>query len=135
MDELDAGYRLELTRSIMNLLMDWGLSPRDIVNVLEIKGVSVRHIERYRRTTPFPEDPALDEKIEHLVGISEGLRTAYPHSRQAGKNWLQKPQPRLGRRAPLAVIVNEGLNGIKSVRAELDCAFAWDQVNKGFPAK
>lgn len=128
----EADARLLLTRSIMNLLTDWGLSPKDIVNVLEIEGVSTRHIDRYRRDTAFPDTPDINERIEHLVGISEGLRTAYPHSRQAGKNWMQKPQTRLGRKAPLALIVNDGLRGIKSVRCEIDCVFAWDQVNKGF---
>ena len=127
----DENYRKELTRAIMRMMMGWGLSPRDIHTALGLE-VPFRQMQRFTTGVAFPECEDLDEKIEHLVGISEGLRTAYPHSSRAGVFWLQKPHNRLGNRAPLAAIVNDGLSGMKMVRAELDCTFGWEQTNLAY---
>jgi hypothetical protein len=127
----DENYRRELTRAIMKLMNSWGLSARDIHTALGLE-IPFRQMERYNTGTAFPDNDDLNERIEHLVGISEGLRTAYPHSPKAGVFWLQKPHIRLGHRAPLVAIVNDGLSGMKMVRAELDCTFGWEQTNLAY---
>lgn len=127
----DEQYRIELTRAIMRMMHSWGLSSRDIHNALGLD-TPFRQMERFNTGMAFPDTDDLNERIEHLVGISEGLRTAYPHNTSAGISWLKKPINRLGNRPPLTAIVTDGLAGIKMVRAELDCTFGWEQTNLAY---
>ena len=131
MDTDHEQYRVELTRAIMRMMQSWGLSTRDIHTALGLD-IPFRQMERFNMGMAFPDNDDINERIEHLVGISEGLRTAYPHNASAGINWLKKPINRLGNRPPLTAIVNDGLAGIKMVRAELDCTFGWEQTNQAF---
>jgi hypothetical protein len=65
------------------------------------------------------------ERVEHLLGIAEALRTAYPHNRQAGAIWLNRVNYRFDDRTPLAAMVEDGIVEILAVRMHLDCAYDW----------
>ena len=130
--EKEGGERRKLTQSIMFLLSDWGLSPKDICSVLEIPGVKARHIDRFHRGDVFPDLPDVNQRIEHLIGIAEGLRLAYPHNYRMGKHWLTQRNRRCGNRPPLELIVTDGVNGLVNVRAQIDCTFAWSEIDSAF---
>lgn len=116
-----------LTKATMALLDDWGLSAADIINVLGLPAKTrFRHLEHYRRDTPFPSDTQIMLRIEHLIGISDALRTTYPLNSRIGIIWLRKPHRRLAHRTPLAAMIEDGLDGLRSVRAELDCSYSWE---------
>jgi hypothetical protein len=54
------------------------------------------------------------------------LRTTYPLNSRIGLIWLRKPHRRLTHRTPLATILEDGMDGLRSVRAELDCSYSWE---------
>lgn len=118
--------RVELTRAIIQILDSWGLADSDQVLVLGLpKGTPTRAVRRYRKDTPLPEDDAVMERVEHVIGIAEALRTTFPRNVHMGARWMRDPHRRFDQRSPVATIVEGGVGGLIAVRAHLDCAFAW----------
>lgn len=127
MESISHEDRVVLTRAIMHILDNWGLNAAEQLAILSLpKGTPKRNLRKYREDVPFPEDAAVMERMEHLVGIADALRTTYPHNPAMGTLWMKQPLRRFENRPPLSVIVEDGLNGLKCVRAHLDCFYAWD---------
>lgn len=119
--------RLELTKLTIALLDSWGVEPAQQISLLALPPeTKPREVRRYREHTPFPEDPAIDERVEHLVGIAEALRTSYPHNAYMGNIWLNRPNHRFDNRSPLTCMIEDGIGGLLAVRTHLDCAYDWD---------
>ena len=118
---------LELTPHIIGLLDSWQLPPEQIAVLLGLEGqLSSRDFRKFRSKSaalPFSED--LAERVEHITGIIEALTTAYPHSREMRVLWLRRPLGRFDKAMPLAVMLNEGIDGLVRVRIEVDCAYGW----------
>ncbi len=128
MDQISEDDRIALTQAIMAMLDDWGLASVEIINLLELPPKTrFRQLERFRRNTPFPDSEQTMLHIEHLVGIADALRTTYPRNARMGQIWLRRPHRRLSNRTPLATMIENGVNGLRSVRAELDCAYSWER--------
>lgn len=117
---------LDLTRAIMSILDGWGLNGEAQLAVLNLpKGTPLRALRRYRENTPFPNDANVYERVEHIIGIADALRTTYPHNPPMGILWLQQPNSRFAQRPPLQLIIENGLEGLVEVRAHLDCSWDW----------
>lgn len=120
--------RVAMTRTIIYILDSWGISDSEQVAVLGLPaGTPTRAVRRYRKDTPLPEDDRVMERVEHVVGIAEALRTTYPRNAHMGPRWMQQPHRRFSNRTPARTVVAEGLGGLIAVRAHLDCAFAWER--------
>ena len=130
MHDMTHDERVRLTRAIIAILDQWGVSPGDQVSLLGLpEGTPSRTVRRYRDDTPLPDEPAVMERVEHIIGIAEALRTTYPHNASMGAIWMQRPHRRFGRRSPVAAIIEDGLSGLQAVRADLDCGYAWRQTD------
>jgi hypothetical protein len=126
MENLSHEDRITLTRAIVNLLDSWGVSAADQVGLLALpEGTRVGVIRQFRQNTPFPEDARVLERIEHLIGIADALRTSYPHNAHMGAIWMNKVNYRFDNCTPLATMLEGGLGGIIAVRTHLDCAYDW----------
>jgi len=118
-----------LTRMIMSILDSWGLNGQAQMGILNLpKGIPVRALRRYRENTPFPDDAGVYERVDHIVGIYDALRTTYPHNPPMGVLWMKQTNTRFQDQSPLQVIVAGGLQGLVRVRTHLDCTYDW-QVN------
>jgi hypothetical protein len=125
-EKMNLEERVMVTRAIINILDSWGVSAAHQVALLALpKGTRPGAIRQFRQSTPFPEDAGLMERIEHLVGIADALRTSYPHNAHMGSIWMNKVNHRFDNRTPLAAMLEDGLNGIMAVRMHLDCAYDW----------
>lgn len=123
MDEM-----LEFTRSIMVILDDWKLSGPAIMELLALpKGTPVRVLRRYRENTPFPNDVKVLERLTHIVGIAEALRTSYPHNPAMTSIWLNQKSKKFNNKIPLQIMTENGLDGLEEVRSHLDCAYDWQK--------
>ena len=121
---------VQITKHIMRVLDEWGLSGQDIINVLALpKNIRARHLDRFRDDTPFPADEEIMQRIEHIAGIADALRTSFPRNAHMGIHWLRTPHKRFKNLAPLHVVTEQGLTGLRIVRAELDCAFGWNETS------
>jgi hypothetical protein len=120
--------RIALTRAVMAMLDDWGLASTEIIQLLGLPSKTrLRQLEHFRHNKPFPDNEQIMMRIEHLVGIADALRTSYPRNARMGTIWLRRPHRRLSYRTPLATMIEGGVKGLRSVRAELDCAYSWER--------
>ena len=120
---------VSLTRSIMSILDSWGLSGDALMAVLALpEGTPKRALRKYRDNTPFPDSEEVYQRLDHIIGIADALRTTYPHNPPMGILWLQQKNKQFQNRIPLQIILDDGLDGLREVRAHLDCAYDW-QIN------
>ena len=117
----------QLASMIIELLDQWAVETEDQILVLSLpEKTPLRAIRKYRKCTPFPEGDQIMERVEHIIGIAEALRTTYPRNSQMGSQWMNKPHKRFAGKTPVQLMVEGGLKGVIQVRSQLDCAFAWE---------
>lgn len=119
--------RLELTAAIIELLDDWGASDGDKLGLLALPEKTRSRVIRVMRegSRALPDCTETDERIEHIIGIYEALCTSNPLNMAAGPMWMRRPNNRFRDRAPVRAMIEDGLAGIKAVRAHLDCSWSW----------
>lgn len=120
-----------ITRSVMNHLDSWNLSSVQALAVLGLSDESKsRQIQNFRNgVKPFPEAPELMQRIDHVIGIADALRTTFPFSDNMRQLWMRRPHRRFKNNPPLAIIVNDdSIKGLLMVRSEVDCSY-------GFPTQ
>jgi Antitoxin Xre/MbcA/ParS C-terminal toxin-binding domain len=122
-----AEQQLLRTQKVMSALDDWGLNGEQILAVLDLPTTErSRHLAKYRKDTPFPEDEKVACRVTFLLGIIDALRTTYPRNLQMGARWMAAPHVRLKNRCPLQAMLEDGETGVVAVLSELDCAYAWE---------
>lgn len=131
MQELTLEDRTTLGKIIVSILDDWGLQAPDQISILDLpKNTPTRTIRKYReQVSAIPADTNVMERIRHIVGIADALRTTFPRNAQMGSQWMNKPSRRFNDQTPLSVMLQGGLSGVKAVRAHLDCTYAWSQTD------
>jgi len=118
--------QITLTVRIMEILDGWGMSAAEIISLLALpEKTPTRALRRYRDNTAFPVSVETEERIEHIIGITDALRTSYPHNPQMGKMWIRQRSKKLKDEIPLQIIVENGLEGIIEIRKHLDCSYDW----------
>jgi hypothetical protein len=131
MSALTPEDRTELGRMAVNLLDDWGIGAAQQISMLGLpQDTRTRMLRRYLEDTPLPDDPAVMQHVEHLMGIAEALRTTFPRNASIAVLWLKQPCKRLRRRRPMDIMVEDGLSGLITVRTHLDCSFAWRESER-----
>lgn len=118
--------QITLTISIMGILDSWGMSAAEIISLLALpEKTPTRALRRYRENTPFPVTAEVEERIDHILGITDALRTSYPHNPQMGKMWIRQRSKKLKNQIPLQIIIENGLEGVVEIRKHLDCSYDW----------
>ena len=96
----------------MTLLDAWQVAETARIALLglppDTPTVLLRH---YYENTPLPDEPLLNERVEHLIGIADALRTSWPHNAHMGAIWMNRPNNRFDGRTPLSVLLEDGLPG------------------------
>jgi len=134
MESLNADDCSQLACLIVALLDDWGVNAGDQLALLALpEGTRAGAIRQHRQGAPFPEDAAVAERIEHLTGIADALRTTYPRNARMGAIWMNTVNYRFDNRTPLAAMLADGLNGLLAVRVHLDCAYDWNLSGSNRP--
>ncbi len=118
---------VSITKTVMRYLDAWKLTSDEIINILGLDSkIRTRHLQAFRSGNKIlPQQKETFQRIEHVAGIVEALRTAYPMSVSTRARWLYKPCRRFQKQTPLSVIMAEGINGLIKVRIEVDCAYGW----------
>lgn len=125
--ELDEAERVALSRTIVELLNQWGVDGADQVTLLGLPSdTKPRALRRYHENTALPNSPEINERIDHLLGIADALRTSNPRSASAASIWLHSVNYRFDNRTPLDAMIQDGLGGLLAVRTHLDCAYDWN---------
>lgn len=123
---MSADEQIALTVRIMEILDGWGMTSEEIISVIALpEKTPTRALRRYRDKTAFPVSVELEERLDHIIGITEALRTSYPHNPNMGKMWIRQRSKKLNNQIPLQIIVENGLEGIVEIRKHLDCSYDW----------
>ena len=118
---------MQLARLIVTLFDSWEVRAEDQVALLGLPPeTSTLVLRRYYENEPLPDEPAMNERVDHLLGIADALRTSYPHNAHMGAIWMNRRNNRFDNRTPLAVLLEDGLPGFFAIRTHLDCAYDWD---------
>lgn len=127
MTELTAEERHSMTRKVMSMLGSWNLSAQDMIQLLQLPdSVKARNLSRFRDEEPFPTDVNVDRRVAYLLRIEEALHTYFPRNPEMRHMWVKRGNKQFGKRAPIAVMVEDGESGLIAVLSHLDCTFAWD---------
>ena len=127
MQEIEADEKSQFARLIIALLDDWGVAPEHQVALLALPDdTRPGAIRQFRNGKPLPETEAVRERCEHLVGIADALRTSFPLNSRMGGVWMNRGHRQFDERTPLQVMIADGIQGVISVRAHLDCAYDWE---------
>jgi uncharacterized protein (DUF2384 family) len=128
MQDLSSEERVAVTRIVMHLLDEWGVAPGDQVSVLGLPAdTRPRALRRYHEDTPLPDESGVNERVEHILGIADALRTTFPRNGHMAPRWMNKPHRRFAQRSPVTIIVQDGIEGLIAVRCDLDCSYAWSR--------
>ena len=128
MSEMSIEDQVSLTKGIMEILDGWGVPPAAIITLLALpEKTPTRAIRRYRENTPFPLTAEVEERIEHIIGITDALRTSYPHNPNMGAMWIRQRSKKLNDQIPLNIILEGGLDGVIEIRKHLDCSYDWQK--------
>lgn len=123
---MDHEQRVELARRVMSMLKSWKVASADQIKLLAMPdSVRARSLARYGQDTPLPDEPMVNERIDHLIGIADALRTSYPMNEQMGSIWLNRANKRFANRKPLNVMLDDGITGVLLIRMHLDCSYDW----------
>ena len=126
MKSMTQDEQITLTVSIMEILDGWGMSSAEIISLLALpEKTPTRALRRYRENTAFPVTAEVEERIDHILGITDAFRTSYPHNPQMGKMWIRQRSKKLQNQIPLQIIIENGLSGIIEIRKHLDCSYDW----------
>jgi len=119
--------RVIVTINVMNVLSSWGLTASQQAEILAMpSNVRSRHMHQYKEGVPLPESDEINVRIDHILGISDALRTSYPLNNEMGAYWMkQSSAKRFNSRSPINCIIEDGLEGLVAVRVHLDCAYDW----------
>ena len=127
MSTLTLPERQSLTRRTMELLEGWGLGASDIMVIMQLPAtVKARHIARFREEEAFPDESEVNRRMSYLLRIEEALHTYFPRNPEMRNLWVRRGNKQFGKRAPIAVMVEDGESGLIAVLSHLDCTFAWD---------
>ena len=110
-------------RVCMGIAQAWSLSPDEQLALLGFTGAGETG-EGSEEVASFDQPPVL-ERLAMLLDIFEAINTLLPEEGRADA-WMRKPNraPGFGGRSALAVMVDEGEAGIRSVRAYLQAQIA-----------
>ena len=116
-----------ISQAVMQYIDSWKLSNEETISILGLDPKTrTRHLQHYRSGEKvLPQEREIMQRVDHIVGIADALRTTFPFSDQMRLMWLRKPHRRFRKNTPLAVILEKGLNGLMKVRIEVDCAYGW----------
>ena len=118
---------LYITNTVMQVLDSWNLTTEQTVQVLGLSSqTKKRQLDKYRTLKAFPKDEAIIKRLSLVVGISDALRTTFPRNINMSEKWMKTQHRRFNNETPLSVILEQGIDGLCKVRAELDCTFAWN---------
>ena len=133
LDEFMTGKNIwfDKSKKLMEVLLTWNVNSTQQINLIGLpEKTRGRHLQRYLENEALPETDETSERLRHLLGIADALRTSYPHSELMSAVWLNTPHRRFKNQKPIDVMIDQGIPGIILVREHLDCAFDWRSDEK-----
>lgn len=128
MQSLSSDEQIEFTKQIMLMLDNWGVSHENKILLLALPSeFKTRMVRRFYIDRPLPITEQVMQRLDHLMGIADAMRTSYPLNAQMTAYWLNKKNHRFEDKTPLDYMLQGGTKNVIAIRAHLDCAWDWKQ--------
>ncbi len=117
---IDKEHRVKLTKIIMNLLDEWGLSTAQQLRLLGLRETSRNMLIRYRNNQsvmPYEQDKL--DRMGIMLAIYKNLYDLYPENENIRKLWIHKKNKNFDGQKPIAVMLS-GIFGMADVMRYLD---------------
>lgn len=120
--------RTRFGRAVMALFDQWHIDAADGRALLGVPDdTRSRTLAQYRQgASPLPDDAQIMARVKHFLSIEQSLDFMFPHNPALANYWITTESPRFGDRAPLQLMLDEGLAGIQAVAGHLDNSGTWD---------
>lgn len=120
-NDLSYEQRVALTRSVLQVLDGWALSPEDQCDLLGLGPPgAARRLRRHRLGNPLPDESEVWTRVALLLELDRAVNQLFPHSGAAADLWVTTPRLKFGRRTPLELMLAGGVEGIRRVARSLD---------------
>lgn len=128
LQSLSGDEKIEFTKNIMAMLDNWGVSHENKIRLLNLPPeIKTRAVRRFYIDKPLPESHQVLQRLDHLLGIADAIRTSFPLNSQMAAFWLNKRNHRFENMTPLDFMLQGGTENVITIRAHLDCAWDWTQ--------
>lgn len=117
--------RVQLAASVIRTMADWSISPKQQLALLNID-VNVRELTKFTNGKPLPDEEDVLDRTKHILGIAKALRSFFPLNHKGGAIWLRNKNKYFLERAPMQVMLEDGISGMHKVWTNLDCSQGWD---------
>ena len=112
----DHDQRALLTHQVLRVLHAWDLDHGDQLTLLGMpEGTRPRALKRFRDGEPLPSDPKVMQRVERLLQIDQALGSLFPHNPVLGDLWITTQSPRFEHRAPLELMLGQGLPAMRAI--------------------
>lgn len=113
--------RRDLARVVAALFARWELPGDTQLSLLGLSPESRKLLAQYRRgERALPNTRDTLDRAGYLLGIHKGLRLLFPEDPVLRYGWIKRRNGLLGDRAPLEVMLEEGLVGLARVARFVD---------------
>ncbi len=118
--------QLQLARAIFRILDAWQV-PKDMQPALLglDPALENRILKRCRLGGPLPDRPEVYARAALLLKIDNALHKLFPRSDLAASLWVTTPRVKLGGITPLEVMLQQGIDGLKSIEQGLYNLDVW----------
>jgi hypothetical protein len=111
----DIESRRALAQAVTAMLQQWEVHPANQASLLGIPDVTPLY-----QGAPLPDDAEVLEKVGMLMGIGRALYKLFIKNSRDGNRWISKQNLALQGNTPLQVMLANGTEGIKQVRALIE---------------
>lgn len=113
--------RRDLARVVTKLFERWNLSVEDQLQLLGMGEDSRKSLRQYRLgERALPGNRASLDRAGYLLSIHKSLRLLFPENPELRYTWVHRRNGVLRGRAPLEVMVSEGMVGLATVSRLLE---------------
>lgn len=106
-----------IIKDIRSLFKRWKLHP---INQAELLGLT--DISDLNPEVLLDDTSQIIDRICHLLSIEQALTDLYPGPSARRDRWVWRPRPELYGQTPMAVMLHDGMDGIKYIRRMLQSA-------------
>jgi hypothetical protein len=116
----DDETRRRLAKMCLRLLELWGLNRRQQAIVLGLSPDTRSTLRRFAQGAPLPDQRDILDRAGHLMGIIQSLELLFPENPELIAAWALTRDHALGGATPYEIVEQEGVAGLRDLRAYLD---------------
>ncbi|MEJ2397175.1 MAG: DUF2384 domain-containing protein [Gammaproteobacteria bacterium] len=114
MTEINPAERNDLIDTLIWVMRGWGLDNKEQVRLLGFPdGTPARSLQQYRQGKAMPNETVFLQHAELILAIYRAISSFFPGNSTMANYWVTTPSAPFGGRAPLEIMLADGLEGMR----------------------